>query len=138
MAITFFANYALDGMDGKQARRTGTSGATGEFFDHGIDTCITVPLAITLFSSVGRGEFSTPFVRVMYVLLSVQIYVHAIHWEQYNTGVMRSPWGYNIGNWMLMGTYLMTYIIGCESYKTYVFGLIRPVILLETGFYSSH
>ncbi|VDK61804.1 unnamed protein product [Anisakis simplex] len=30
LAITFFAYYALDGMDGKQARRTGTSSPIGE------------------------------------------------------------------------------------------------------------
>ncbi|VDK60457.1 unnamed protein product [Anisakis simplex] len=59
MAITFFASYALDGMDGKQARRTGTSSPIGEFFDHGIDTWALVPVALTMFSII--NICSVPF-----------------------------------------------------------------------------
>ncbi|VDM83520.1 unnamed protein product [Strongylus vulgaris] len=77
-AICTWLGYTLDGTDGKQARRIGASGPTGElcefaglectvqplFFqcaevlvDHGLDSWSTVPFTITVFSVFGRGEF---------------------------------------------------------------------------------
>lgn len=47
----------LDGTDGKQARRTGASGPTGELFDHGIDSYMTVAFTVTAFSAVGRFDY---------------------------------------------------------------------------------
>ena len=38
LAITMFIYQTLDAIDGKQARRTGTSNALGELFDHGCDS----------------------------------------------------------------------------------------------------
>ena len=35
--ILFFG-FETDGIDGKQARRTGSSGPLGELFDHGLDS----------------------------------------------------------------------------------------------------
>uniref|UniRef100_A0A9J2PQA6 Ethanolaminephosphotransferase 1 n=1 Tax=Ascaris lumbricoides TaxID=6252 RepID=A0A9J2PQA6_ASCLU len=57
IAILTFTAHTLDGTDGKQARRTGSSGPTGELFDHGLDSWSTVPFTITIFSIFGRGEF---------------------------------------------------------------------------------
>jgi hypothetical protein len=51
------AHARPDGTDGKQARRTGTSGPTGEMFDHGLDSWATVPFTLTLFSAFGRDEY---------------------------------------------------------------------------------
>lgn len=36
-SFLLFASHTLDGIDGKQARRTGTSSPLGELFDHGCD-----------------------------------------------------------------------------------------------------
>ena len=38
LAITMFIYQTLDAIDGKQARRTGSSNALGELFDHGCDS----------------------------------------------------------------------------------------------------
>ena len=38
LAITMFMYQTLDAIDGKQARRTGSSNALGELFDHGCDS----------------------------------------------------------------------------------------------------
>ena len=38
LAITMFLYQTLDAIDGKQARRTGSSNALGELFDHGCDS----------------------------------------------------------------------------------------------------
>ena len=35
VAVLLFLSHTLDGIDGKQARRTGTSTPLGELFDHG-------------------------------------------------------------------------------------------------------
>lgn len=40
-AIGLFIYQSLDAIDGKQARRTGTSGPLGELFDHGCDALNT-------------------------------------------------------------------------------------------------
>jgi ethanolaminephosphotransferase len=40
-AIGLFVYQSLDAIDGKQARRTGTSGPLGELFDHGCDALNT-------------------------------------------------------------------------------------------------
>lgn len=47
----------LDGTDGKQARRTGASGPTGELFDHGIDSYMTITFTVTAFSAFGRADY---------------------------------------------------------------------------------
>ncbi|CAK9818620.1 Ethanolaminephosphotransferase 1 [Anthophora quadrimaculata] len=41
-AFNVFMAYTLDGIDGKQARRTQTSGPLGELFDHGLDSWTTM------------------------------------------------------------------------------------------------
>jgi phosphatidylglycerophosphate synthase len=41
-AITLFIYQTLDAIDGKQARRTGTSSPLGQLFDHGCDAWSTM------------------------------------------------------------------------------------------------
>jgi len=40
-AVGLFVYQSLDAIDGKQARRTGTSTPLGELFDHGCDSIST-------------------------------------------------------------------------------------------------
>merc|ERR1712123_383044 len=40
-AFAHFMAHTLDGIDGKQARRTGSSSPLGEMFDHGLDSSAT-------------------------------------------------------------------------------------------------
>ncbi len=47
-----------DGTDGKQARRTKTSGPLGELFDHGLDSLQTLLMPIGVYSAWGRVDFS--------------------------------------------------------------------------------
>ncbi|KAI6241416.1 Ethanolaminephosphotransferase 1 [Aphelenchoides fujianensis] len=69
-AVCTFAGHTLDGTDGKQARRTGASGPTGELFDHGLDSWATVPFTITIFSVFGQGAYSVSPVRLLGILIS--------------------------------------------------------------------
>lgn len=88
-------------MDGKQARRTKTSSALGELFDHGVDSwaCFLFPVCIFSVLSTDRYGFSP---MAMHLLLWT-IYLSFIdsHWEKYNTKVLYLPWSYDIS--MLVG-----------------------------------
>jgi ethanolaminephosphotransferase len=49
----------LDAIDGKQARRTGSSSPLGQLFDHGCDALTTTIVACSVHSAMGfRGAFS--------------------------------------------------------------------------------
>ncbi|KAH0505036.1 Ethanolaminephosphotransferase 1 [Microtus ochrogaster] len=50
-----FIAYTLDGVDGKQARRTNSSTPLGELFDHGLDSWSCVYFVVTVYSIFGRG-----------------------------------------------------------------------------------
>jgi len=46
----------LDNIDGKQARRTGTSSPLGMMFDHGCDALTTFLIATGIGSIIGLGN----------------------------------------------------------------------------------
>ena len=50
-AVGLFLYQSLDAIDGKQARRTGTSSPLGELFDHGCDS-LSTGLLLVEFSSI--------------------------------------------------------------------------------------
>ena len=88
--------FFVDGTDGKQARRTKTSGPLGELFDHGLDSWATLFLPLGIYSVFGRGDYSVEVDRVYYIVVCVHITFIVSHWEKYNTGVLYLPWGYDI------------------------------------------
>jgi phosphatidylglycerophosphate synthase len=45
-AVCLFLYQTLDNIDGKQARRTGSSSALGMLFDHGLDTITAYSLTL--------------------------------------------------------------------------------------------
>ena len=49
-AFAHFMAHTLDGIDGKQARRTGSSSPLGEMFDHGLDSWSTSLFLINFIS----------------------------------------------------------------------------------------
>uniref|UniRef100_A0A915CCT7 Ethanolaminephosphotransferase 1 n=1 Tax=Parascaris univalens TaxID=6257 RepID=A0A915CCT7_PARUN len=135
IAILTFTAHTLDGTDGKQARRTGSSGPIGELFDHGLDSWSTVPFTITIFSIFGRGEFSVSLIRLLCILISVQVIFIVTHWEKYNTGILYLSWGYDASQYGLAGFYLLTYFVEYEFYKFYVFKSVTFAVCFEAGFY---
>ncbi|OPJ81232.1 hypothetical protein AV530_009677 [Patagioenas fasciata monilis] len=91
-----FMAYTLDGVDGKQARRTNSSTPLGELFDHGLDSWACVYFVVTVYSTFGRGSTGVS-VFVLYLLLWVVLFSFILsHWEKYNTGILFLPWGYDI------------------------------------------
>ncbi|XP_008579621.1 PREDICTED: ethanolaminephosphotransferase 1 [Galeopterus variegatus] len=96
VGILNFIAYTLDGVDGKQARRTNSSTPLGELFDHGLDSWSCVYFVVTVYSIFGRGSTGVS-VFVLYLLLWVVLFSFILsHWEKYNTGILFLPWGYDI------------------------------------------
>lgn len=136
-SIFTFVAHVLDGTDGKQARRVGASGPTGELFDHGLDSWATVPFTVTVFSVFGRGEFSVSAFRLLGILISVQIVFIVSHWEKYNTGVLFLPWSYDLSQYGLALFYLLTWFVGYRYWKFYIYGSFTFAEAFEIGFYLS-
>uniref|UniRef100_A0A8C4RAY1 Selenoprotein I n=1 Tax=Eptatretus burgeri TaxID=7764 RepID=A0A8C4RAY1_EPTBU len=116
----FFASY---GVDGKQARRTGSSSPLGELFDHGLDSWACLFFASTIYSIFGRGTTGVEVVTMHFLFWLVLLSFILSHWEKYNTGVLFLPWGYDISQVTVSIVYFVTAVVGVESwYKPLPFG----------------
>jgi phosphatidylglycerophosphate synthase len=78
--VCFFIYSTLDAMDGKQARRTGSSSPLGQFFDHGCDAITTVcemmKLSATFDLRLGFPSFIIVYQTcVGFILTSYEEYV---------------------------------------------------------------
>ncbi|KAL4703031.1 hypothetical protein ACJJTC_000476 [Scirpophaga incertulas] len=134
-AVNLFVAYTLDGIDGKQARRTGTSGPLGELFDHGLDSYSSVLIPTCLYSIFGRDELSP--LRFFFVLWNIFYNFYLTHWEKYNTGVMFLPWGYDftmIGSCLVLGA---AAVVGPEAWRQPLPGGIRAGAAFEALLYAS-
>uniref|UniRef100_UPI00358F183C ethanolaminephosphotransferase 1 isoform X1 n=1 Tax=Myxine glutinosa TaxID=7769 RepID=UPI00358F183C len=118
-----FLAYTLDGVDGKQARRTGSSSPLGELFDHGLDSWACLFFASTVYSIFGRGATGVEVVTMHFLFWLVLFSFILSHWEKYNTGVLFLPWGYDISQVTVSIVYFVTAMVGVESwYKPLPFG----------------
>ncbi|KAK6622402.1 hypothetical protein RUM44_002213 [Polyplax serrata] len=136
-AFNVFLAYTLDGIDGKQARRTQTCGPTGELFDHGLDSWSTMFITTALYSVFGRSEHSIPPVRLYFVLWNIFINFYLSHWEKYNTGVLYLPWGYDISMVLTVSVFLITGLFGYEFWKFNISSNINAGHVAEFFFYIS-
>ncbi|XP_052776348.1 ethanolaminephosphotransferase 1-like isoform X2 [Mya arenaria] len=129
-AFNNFMSHTLDGIDGKQARRTGTSSPLGELFDHGLDSWASFFLPVAMYSVYGRGEYGADTYSVYLVLLGVNFCFIASHWEKYNTGILFLPWGYDLSQIGMTAVYLITFFCGYEVWKFSVFGMTTGNIFI--------
>ncbi|GAA6005227.1 hypothetical protein JCM11491_002627 [Sporobolomyces phaffii] len=83
-AIGLFAYQSLDAIDGKQARRTGTSGPLGELFDHGCDAINTTLGAILAASALNLGL--SWWTVASLVATNCNFYLST--WEEWHTGTL--------------------------------------------------
>lgn len=122
-AINLFLAHTLDGIDGKQARRTKATGPLGELMDHGVDswTALFVPMYVYSFFG-STSDFSFGPHRMFFVFWSVFLTFYITHWEKYNTGVLYLPWSYDISQLFLFGCSLVTYWCSYKAWKvTFLF-----------------
>lgn len=85
--IGIFFYQTLDNMDGKQARRTGTSSALGMLFDHGCDAINAGLSAIPVGSALGTGWT----VNLFFSLWCGFVPFYFQTWEEYYLGEMNLP-----------------------------------------------
>jgi len=83
VALLIFAYQTLDNLDGKQARRTGTSSPLGEAFDHGGDSMTVIAFAMTLGSALQFGPVLSFVTQIL-----MMAFFYLCHWEAYFTGVL--------------------------------------------------
>lgn len=84
LSLGLFLYQTFDNVDGKQARRTGSSSPLGELFDHGIDSLNCTLGGIVMCAALGLG--STVNGAIVVIISSWPMYFSS--WEQYHTGVL--------------------------------------------------
>lgn len=83
-AIGLWLYSTFDNVDGKQARRTGTSSPLGELFDHGCDAINCSFAAVLQATAVGLGHSKASV--VLYGIAMLGFYLSTA--EEYHTGVL--------------------------------------------------
>ncbi|KAK4475317.1 hypothetical protein MN116_002384 [Schistosoma mekongi] len=133
-AFLVFIAHTLDGTDGKQARRTKSSSALGELFDHGCDSWVCLFLSGSMFSLLGeiytvKEMFMGQWVLIITFLLS--------HWEKYITGTLFLPWTFDTSQIVVALVFLFAYWLSPTIFmKPLVFGWSATVIFKFTLFFS--
>jgi phosphatidylglycerophosphate synthase len=82
--LSLFGFQTLDAIDGKQARRTGSSSPLGNWLDHVCDVIALQLAMLTGACSLGAGAGALTLFLVGSVLWSS----HIVHWETRHTGVL--------------------------------------------------
>ena len=80
-AFGVWAYSTMDNIDGKQARRTGTSSGLGELFDHGIDSLNCTLASLLQISAMGLGP--TPLGAFTAMVSTLPMFFST--WETYHT-----------------------------------------------------
>ncbi|GAA5821031.1 hypothetical protein JCM3770_004345, partial [Rhodotorula araucariae] len=83
-AAALFFYQTMDNIDGKQARRTGTSSPMGELFDHGCDALNTPLSALIQAAALGLGTSPLSLLCIAIACMSF----FASTWEEYHTGTL--------------------------------------------------
>lgn len=116
-SLAVIVYQTLDAVDGKQARRTGSSSPLGQLFDHGCDALGTTPLALTLCSVLSLGP--TPSAVLM--LATIQIPFFLAQLEEHVVHVMRTQvanFGVTEGQFLEAGLIFFTAVAGPAVWDT--------------------
>lgn len=127
-AVNHFLAHSLDGIDGKHARRTQSSGPTGELMDHGLDSWTALFVPFCIYSMFGRADHSYAPFRVLFIFWAVFVTFYLSHWEKYNTGILYLPWSYDSSQIALFVLYIVTYIYTPKAWKHKL-----PILNISTG-----
>jgi choline/ethanolamine phosphotransferase len=104
--LGIFIYQTLDAIDGKQARRTGSSSPLGELFDHGCDSLST---GIMIFLFFLMTLFLKKFSSTVFVALAACLTV----------GLGAEPW------WMFFQCFTGFTLFYCAHWQTYVSGIAQ-------------
>jgi len=125
LAVFFF--QTMDAVDGKHARRLGTSSSLGDFLDHVMDSVSIMTSSYVICRSLGLR--SVPFEYFGLVDASLSFVV--VHWESAKILVMRLDNGSSITECQLSFTFilLLTAITGKELWQIAPLGVFPSVTL---------
>ncbi|GAA5884481.1 hypothetical protein JCM6882_005268 [Rhodosporidiobolus microsporus] len=121
-AAGLFAYQSLDAIDGKQARRTGTSGPLGELFDHGCDALNTTLGCILAASALNLGL--SWWTVASLVATNCNFYLTTV--EEYHTGTLflSAFSGPVEGILLVVGIFVVTGFKGPQFWDTGVLSLL--------------
>jgi ethanolaminephosphotransferase len=105
----------FDAIDGKQARRTGSSSPLGQLFDHGIDAYITNLIGLLNGCCM---QYGAGYHTILNTLFNFNCFFLA-QWEEYHTGVLNINNGYfglTEGQLAQMAMMLSVAILGPQSW----------------------
>jgi ethanolaminephosphotransferase len=136
-ALGLFFYQTMDALDGKQARRTGSSSPLGQLFDHGCDALCSLFNVLGAAVSCRIGATWPAYVA----LTSVSISFYMAQWDEYHTGVMSCGNGYygvTEGQLTLVGVHLITFVLGPEFWGLELLPSITPTVLLVGALIASN
>jgi ethanolaminephosphotransferase len=124
--IGLFTYQALDAIDGKQARRTGTSSPLGQLFDHGCDALNTSLGAVLAISALDLGTSNWALLSVMATTLNFFLTT----WEEYYTGVLYLGYinGPVEGVLFLVMVFIVSFFYGPGIWSQNVFPEVQMII----------
>ena len=112
-----FIYQTLDAIDGKQARRTGSSSPLGELFDHGCDSL-----------STGATNYISKFANELHFFFSNQVFVALAACITVGLGI--EPW------WMFFQCFFGFSLFYCAHWQTYVSGINRLQLIWRLSCHS--
>ena len=84
--LGLFVYQTLDAVDGKQARRTGTSSPLGELFDHGCDAISMVVVVTGAGIALKLGQLPH---WMLFLSVAASTMFYLTHWKAYVMGIVR-------------------------------------------------
>ncbi|AKV00385.1 hypothetical protein AKJ09_07048 [Labilithrix luteola] len=110
--VAIFAFQTLDALDGKQARKTKSSSALGNWCDHACDVAAIQMAMTTVGGAIGLGTGGA----LLFLLGSVIVNNYVIHWETRHTGTLYMGNGTSIyeAQLMMMAIHAITLGAGVE------------------------
>ncbi|KAG2382491.1 hypothetical protein C9374_005071 [Naegleria lovaniensis] len=125
-AVTLFWYQTMDAIDGKQARRTGTSSPLGELFDHGCDSInslMQTVLALAPLQLLNASE--DPWISFVTLVCVTWMFFISI-WQQFYTSVLsfQNFSGPTEGQFVVIFVNILAFIFGPRLFNENMFSLI--------------
>ncbi|XP_015121616.1 choline/ethanolaminephosphotransferase 1 isoform X4 [Diachasma alloeum] len=133
-ALGLFIYQSLDSIDGKQARRTGTSSPLGELFDHGCDSVSTVFVALSACIAVQLGYYPT---WMFFQCFCAMTLFYCAHWQSYVSGSLKfGKIDVTEAQFTIMGIHLISAIFGPQIWMTEILRIGTLSNLVAGIFYA--
>lgn len=127
-ALGIFVYQTLDAIDGKQARRTGSSSPLGELFDHGCDSLSTVFVALAACITVGLGTH--PWWMFFQCFTGFTLF-YVAHWQTYVSGTLRfGKIDVTEAQFGIIGLHVLTFLFGGSIWEQHLSWLDCTSVLL--------